>query len=74
MIFRDYVSTISEAVMTDDEVMKVIERLIETGDPKAKEFAKGLAQYYKEHQSFHPNQVAGLQNIMKNASFQLADK
>jgi capsule polysaccharide export protein KpsE/RkpR len=69
--FRDYVS---EAVMTDAECLEAAKTLVKNGDEKAKEFAQGLIDYYKENDSFHPNQISGLQNIMKNASFQLAKK
>ena len=71
MIFRDF---LREAQMADDEAKKALETLLDNGDEKAKEFAKGVLDYYEENGSFHPNQIAGLQNIMKNASFQLADK
>ena len=65
---------IAEAKMTDEECLDAAKTLAKNGDDKAKEFAKGLIDYYKENDSFHPNQIAGLQNIMKNASFQLANK
>jgi hypothetical protein len=61
-----------EAKMSDEEVLKAAKLLAKNGDEKAKEFAEGLISYYEENKSFHPNQVSGLQNIMKNASFQLA--
>ena len=70
MDFREY---IVEAKMSNDEVLKACEALVKTGDDKAKEFAQGLIDYYEKEGSFHPNQVSGLQNIMKNASFQLAE-
>ena len=73
MNFREYALGITEAKMTNEEIVDVLEKLVKTGDDKAKEFAQGLLDYYKENGSFHPNQVAGLQNIMKNASFQLAE-
>jgi len=60
--------------MSDEEVLAAAEQLAKNGDDKAKEFANGLISYYKENNSFHPNQVSGLQNIMKNASFQLSEK
>jgi hypothetical protein len=68
--FRD----IFEAKMTDQEVLSAAKKLAKNGDDKAKKFAQGLIDFYKENKSFTPDQVSGLQNIMKNASFQLADK
>ena len=70
MDFRDF---INEAKMTDDECLDAAKSILKNGDDKAKEFAQGLIDYYKENESFHPNQIAGLQNIMKNASFQMAE-
>ncbi len=66
--------TINEAKMTDAEVLSVCKRLAKNGDDKAKKFANGLIDFHKKEGSFHPNQVSGLQNIMKKASFQLAKK
>ena len=71
MNFREF---ITEAKMTTDEILDTLHTLEKNGDDKAKEFAKGILDYYKEHGDFHPNQVAGLENIMKNASFQFAKK
>ena len=65
---------ILEAKMTDAEAVSACNALAKNGDDKAKEFAQGLLDYKEENDSFHPNQIAGLQNIMKNASFQMADK
>ena len=69
--FKEY-QEIKEAKMSDEDVLKAAELLAKNGDEDAKKFANGLITYYKENDSFHPNQVSGLQNIMKNASFQLA--
>ena len=63
-----------EAKMTDQEVLSACKTLAKNGDEKAKKFANGLIDFYKKNDSFTPDQVAGLQNIMKNASFQLAKK
>jgi len=63
-----------EAKMTDEEITSVCKTIVKNGDEKAKEFAQGMLDYYKDEKSYHPNQVSGLQNIMKNASFQMADK
>jgi len=63
-----------EAKMSDKEVLSACKTLVKNGDEKAKKFANGLIDYYEKNGSFHPNQVSGLQNIMKNASFQLANK
>jgi len=68
-----FIDNLSEAKMSDEEVLATAEQLAKNGDDKAKEFANGLISYYKENNAFHPNQVSGLQNIMKNASFQLAE-
>jgi len=65
---------ILEAKMSDAEAVSACKALVKNGDDKAKTFAQGLLDYNKENDSFHPNQIAGLQNIMKNASFQMADK
>ena len=71
MKFRDF---LNEAKMSNEEVKSACEKLAKNGDEKAKAFAQGLLDYFDKNRSFHPNQVSGLQNIMKNASFQLADK
>ncbi len=73
MNFRDYLE-LEEAKMTDDEVKSVCKKLIKNGDEKAKKFGQGLLDFHKENGSFTPDQVSGLQNIMKKASFQLAKK
>lgn len=62
-----------EAKMTDDEVISAAKTLAKNGkDAKTREFGKGLVDYHSKNGSFTPAQVGGLQNIMKNASFQLA--
>lgn len=62
-----------EAKMKDEEVLKAAQALASNGkDDKTKSFGKGLVDFYKKNKSFTPDQVAGLQNIMKNASFQMA--
>lgn len=64
---------LNEAKMEDSEVLSAAKKLAQNGkDEKAKSFGKGLVDYYEKNKSFTPNQVSGLQNIMKNASFQLA--
>ena len=63
----------NEAKMEDSEVLAAAKKLAENGkDEKAKSFGKGLVDFYEKNKSFTPDQVAGLQNIMKNASFQMA--
>ena len=63
-----------EAKMSNDEVLQAAKTLAKNGDDKAKKFGQGLVDFYKDNGSFTPDQVSGLQNIMKNASFQLAKK
>jgi hypothetical protein len=64
---------LEEAKMTDAEVLSAAKSLAANGkDPKTKAFGKGLVDFYKKEGSFTPAQVGGLQNIMKNASFQMA--
>lgn len=64
---------VQESKMKDSEVLSAAKRLAEHGkDEKAKKFGQGLVDFYEKNKSFTPDQVAGLQNIMKNASFQLA--
>lgn len=66
-------TTIAEAKMTDAEVLSAAKALAANGkDEKTKAFGKGLVDFYKKEGSFTPAQVGGLQNIMKNASFQMA--
>ena len=73
-ILEEIFEEMNEAKMTDAEVESACKTLAKNGDAKASKFANGLLAYYKKEGSFHPDQVAGLQNIMKNASFQLAKK
>lgn len=64
---------LEEAKMTDAEVLSAAKALAANGkDAETKAFGKGLVDFYKKEGSFTPAQVGGLQNIMKNASFQLA--
>jgi hypothetical protein len=64
---------LEEAKMTDAEVLSAAKALAVNGkDAKTKAFGKGLVDFYKKEGSFTPAQVGGLQNIMKNASFQMA--
>ena len=64
---------LEEAKMTDAEVLSAAKALAANGkDEKTKAFGKGLVDFYKKEGSFTPAQVGGLQNIMKNASFQMA--
>lgn len=64
---------INEAKMSDSEILSAAKALAKNGkDEKAKKFGQGLVDFYKKNKSFTPDQVSGLQNIMKNASFQLA--
>jgi len=75
MNFKEYLTnSINEAKMTNEEIKSACQTLVKNGDSKAKEFAQGMLNYFKENGSFHPNQVSGLQNIMKNASFKMAKK
>jgi hypothetical protein len=65
--------SLDEAKMTDAEVLSAAKALAANGkDEKTKAFGKGLVDFYKKEGSFTPAQVGGLQNIMKNASFQMA--
>ena len=64
-----------EAKMDDSEVLSVAKKLLKNSDDdKIKKFAQGLIDFHKKEGSFTPDQVSGLQNIMKNASFNLAKK
>jgi len=64
---------LTEAKMSDADVLSAAKRLAANGkDEKAKAFGKGLVDFYGKNDSFTPDQVSGLQNIMKNASFHLA--
>ena len=63
----------NEAKMDNSEVLSAAKSLAANGkDAKTKSFGKGLVDFYNKNNSFTPDQVAGLQNIMKNASFQMA--
>jgi hypothetical protein len=63
----------NEAKMKDSEVLAAAKKLAKNGkDKKTKDFGKGLVDFHKKNNSFTPDQVSGLQNIMKNASFQMA--
>jgi hypothetical protein len=67
------IGRLTEAKMEDSEVLSAAKALAANGkDDKAKSFGQGLVDFYKKNDSFTPDQVSGLQNIMKNASFQLA--
>lgn len=71
-IFKEEVE-LDEAKMSDADVLKAAKALAANGkDDKTKEFGQGLVDFHKENDSFTPDQVAGLQNIMKNAGFQMA--
>jgi len=64
---------IQEAKMSNAEVLDAAKTLAKNAkDEKTKKFAQGLVDYYNENDSFTPDQVSGLQNIMKNAGFQMA--
>ena len=68
-----YGESVNESKMSDADVLKAAKALAANGkDAKTKSFGQGLVDYYDENGSFTPAQVGGLQNIMKNASFQLA--
>ena len=63
----------NEAKMDNSEILKAAKSLASNGkDEKTKSFGKGLVDFYNKNGSFTPDQVSGLQNIMKNASFQMA--
>lgn len=64
---------LEEAKMTDAEILSAAKALASNGkNEKTKAFGQGLVDFYKKENSFTPAQVGGLQNIMKNASFQMA--
>jgi hypothetical protein len=66
-------NSIEEAKMEDSEVLAAAKKLAANAkDDETKEFGQGLVDFYDENGSFTPKQVSGLQNIMKNAGFQLA--
>lgn len=65
--------SLDEAKMDNSEVLSAAKRLAKNGkDEKTKKFGQGLVDFYEKNKSFTPDQVSGLQNIMKNASFQMA--
>lgn len=67
------ISKIGEAKMDNSEVLSAAKKLASNGkDEKTKKFGQGLVDFYEKNKSFTPDQVAGLQNIMKNAPFQMA--
>jgi hypothetical protein len=69
-----FIEWLNEAKMENSEVVDVCKKLLKNGkDDKVKKFAQGLLDYYDKNDSFTPDQVSGLQNIMKNASFNLAE-
>lgn len=71
MKFREF---LNEAKMTDAEVLSVAKKLAKNGkNEKTKDFGQGLVDFYEKNKSFTPVQVSGLQNIMKNAGFNLAE-
>ena len=64
---------IKEAKMEDSEVLAAAKKLAKNGkNAKTKEFGQGLVDFYDKNGGFTPAQVSGLQNIMKNAGFQLS--
>jgi hypothetical protein len=64
---------LDEAKMSDIDILRAARRLASVGkDDKTKEFGRGLLAFHTKNGSFTPAQVSGLQNIMKNAGFQLA--
>ena len=72
--FKEIFESLNEAKMSDEEITSACKKLAANGDEKGKKFAQGMLDYHKKNDSYHPNQVSGLQNIMKNAGFQLAKK
>ncbi len=61
-----------EAKMSTTEILSAAKSLAKNGDEKAAAFGAGLVKYFEKESKFTPDQVSGLQNIMKNASFQMA--
>lgn len=74
--FKEMVEEIlAEAKMKDSEVLAAAKKLAKNGkNDKTKKFGQGLVDYYEKEGSFTPDQVSGLQNIMKNAGFQFAEE
>jgi hypothetical protein len=63
----------NESKMSDEDVLDAAKALAKNGkDAKTRNFGRGLVNFHKKEGSFTPAQVGGLQNIMKNASFQMA--
>ncbi len=65
---------IFEAKMSDADITSACKKLVANGNEKTKAFAQGMLDYRNKegNNSYHPNQVSGLQNIMKNSSWQLS--
>jgi hypothetical protein len=64
---------IDESKMSNSEVLSAAKALAKNAkDDKTRSFGKGLVDFYDKNGSFAPAQVGGLQNIMKNAGFQMA--
>jgi len=64
---------LQEAKMSDAAALKALKALATNGkNEKTKSFANGVIKFYAKNKSFTPDQIAGLQNIMKNAGFQMA--
>lgn len=69
----DESTELDEAKMSNQEILDAAKKLAKNGkDAKTKKFGQGLVDYYQKNNSFTPEQVSGLQNIMKNAPFQFA--
>jgi len=73
-IMDTFTKLFMEAKMSTSEILSACKSLVKNGDEKASKFGQGLIDFYDKNQSFTPDQVSGLQNIMKNASFQMAKK
>lgn len=66
-------SALSEAKMSNKEILDAAKQLAKNAkDEKTKNFGQGLVDFYNKNKSFTPEQVGGLQNIMKKAGFQFA--
>lgn len=65
---------IVEGSMKDSDILSAAKKLAKNGkNEKTKSFGQGLVDFYEKNKSFTPDQVAGLQNIMKKAPFQMAE-
>lgn len=63
---------LEEANMSDEEVLKVANRLKNHAkNVETRSFAKGLITFHKKNGGFSPNQVSALQNIIKQAPWQM---